>query len=334
METINKKRDIAIDYAKYVAAILVVAIHTSPLTNISTEINFFLTNIVCRVAVPFFAVCTGYYLTLAIYKQKQVDSILKAIKKIAFMYGKWSLFYLVIHLINWYKTVDFNTIITYTIGWCKSFFYSASYFHLWYLICIIYALIAFYIIIKNIPIKYFPFIIGFLWFIEVLEYGYYDFLSPHIQCILNHLFKLGSLFTGTTRLLPLLMVGSIIASSHTRKYNHLGTAISFILLVTEVYILRHIGGERFSFIIFTLPLAYFLFNSILHLESKHNNSKIFADMSMLIYCLHPTIIGLLKEINITNPFILFILTSMGCTIIGFAYYFKFKKQQLKNYLNH
>lgn len=35
------KRNVIIDIAKYIAVIFVVAIHTSPFKNISTEINFF-----------------------------------------------------------------------------------------------------------------------------------------------------------------------------------------------------------------------------------------------------------------------------------------------------
>ena len=326
----NIKRNTSVDYAKYIAAILVVAIHTAPLTEISAEVNFFLTNILCRIAVPFFAVCTGYYLTNAIITQKHLKPIIRIIKKIVYMYVKWSLLYLVIHLINWSKNEDIDTIIHYTIGWCKSFFYSASYYHLWYLISLIYALIAFYIIIKYIHTKYFPHIVIVLWILEVLEYGYYSFLPINIQYYFNLLYKSGNLLTALTRILPLLMVGTLIAKSNFHKYYRIGTIVSFICLIIEVYFIRNIGGKRFSFIIFTLPLAYFLFINILHIHSytKNNNSKKFADLSMLIYCLHPAIIWILKEICIIPPFIIFIVTCIICTIIGYLFYSKSSKRRV------
>lgn len=43
-------RNVVIDIAKYVAAILVVAIHTRPFKTVSPEINFFFCDIVCRFA--------------------------------------------------------------------------------------------------------------------------------------------------------------------------------------------------------------------------------------------------------------------------------------------
>ena len=54
-ENLNK-RNTAIDLAKYVAAILVIGIHTSPFKEISANVDFFFCHLLCRLAVPFFAV--------------------------------------------------------------------------------------------------------------------------------------------------------------------------------------------------------------------------------------------------------------------------------------
>ena len=51
----------AIDRFKLLAAFLVIAIHTSPLTFISPEADYILARVLARVAVPFFFMVTGYF---------------------------------------------------------------------------------------------------------------------------------------------------------------------------------------------------------------------------------------------------------------------------------
>ena len=50
-----------LDKFRLVGALLAVANHTSPLTCISAEADFFLTHILARVAVPFFLMVTGHF---------------------------------------------------------------------------------------------------------------------------------------------------------------------------------------------------------------------------------------------------------------------------------
>lgn len=50
-----------LDRFRLMAAFLVIAIHTSPLTSISEEADFFFTRILARVAVPFFFMITGHF---------------------------------------------------------------------------------------------------------------------------------------------------------------------------------------------------------------------------------------------------------------------------------
>ena len=50
-----------IEIFRILAAFLVVAIHTSPLTIYSVTADFILTRVIARVAVPFFFMVTGYF---------------------------------------------------------------------------------------------------------------------------------------------------------------------------------------------------------------------------------------------------------------------------------
>ena len=53
----------ALDDVRLLAAVLVVAIHTSPLASYSGTADFLLTRVVGRIAVPFFFMTTGHFLS-------------------------------------------------------------------------------------------------------------------------------------------------------------------------------------------------------------------------------------------------------------------------------
>ena len=57
-----KKTLYQVDNFRMIAALLVVAIHVSPLQKISMEADFFFTRVVARVGVPFFFMVSGYFL--------------------------------------------------------------------------------------------------------------------------------------------------------------------------------------------------------------------------------------------------------------------------------
>ena len=51
-----------LDVCRLAAALLVITIHTAPLSDVNTEADFFLTRVLARVAVPYFFMLTGYFL--------------------------------------------------------------------------------------------------------------------------------------------------------------------------------------------------------------------------------------------------------------------------------
>lgn len=60
-EGINKKRINSIDIFRYICAILVVAVHATPFTEINSTIAYIFEAILPRIAVPFFFAISGYY---------------------------------------------------------------------------------------------------------------------------------------------------------------------------------------------------------------------------------------------------------------------------------
>lgn len=57
----ERQRNEAIDISKYLSSILIIGIHTELFSGIDSNLCFFVTQILCRVAVPFFAISTGYF---------------------------------------------------------------------------------------------------------------------------------------------------------------------------------------------------------------------------------------------------------------------------------
>ena len=140
-------------------------------------------------------------------------------------------------------------------------------------------------------------------------------------CILNFLI-ISVLYVSFTRILFLVLVGAMIAKGWYKKTGvYRNTLLCFCMMTVEVVGLKLLGGTRYSFVIFTLPMVYFLFIFILRLGNMLNfDSKKWADISMLVYCLHPVFIILFRKLHISESLIVFILTSIMTTIFCILYY--------------
>ena len=93
-----------IDYFRFIAALLIVAIHTSPLSSFSETGNFICTRIVSRVAVPFFFMTSGFFL-ISRYTCN-AEKLGAFIKKTTLIYGVAILLYIPINVYNGYFKMD------------------------------------------------------------------------------------------------------------------------------------------------------------------------------------------------------------------------------------
>lgn len=83
----NPPRYGGLDAFKVIAALLVVAIHTSPLTTYSPDGDFLLTRSLARVAVPFFFMVTGQFVLGKVLQGRRPFSALwRQVKKILLLY--------------------------------------------------------------------------------------------------------------------------------------------------------------------------------------------------------------------------------------------------------
>ena len=87
----NIKRYDALNIARFIAALLVVAIHTSP---IEGNLGYLLCNVIARVAVPFFFVTSGYFFYIKFKENNGYKKIY--IKKLVVLYTVWYILYFIL----------------------------------------------------------------------------------------------------------------------------------------------------------------------------------------------------------------------------------------------
>lgn len=135
---------IGIDRFRVVAALLVVAVHTSPLASFGDFPDYVLTRILARLGVPFFFAATGFFL-LAPYakdKKRSADAVLRFLKKTGLVYAIAIAIYLPINIYAGHFTSN-QPVVTIL----RLLLLEGTMYHLWYLpaamlgVCIVWGLL-------------------------------------------------------------------------------------------------------------------------------------------------------------------------------------------------
>lgn len=329
-----------IDYFRFIAALLIVAINTSPLSSFSETGNFIFTRIVSRVAVPFFFMTSGFFL-ISRYTCN-AEKLEAFIKKTTLIYGVAILLYIPINVYNGYFKMDnlLPNII-------KDIVFDGTLYHLWYLpASIIGAAIAWYLVKKlNYPKALM--VASVLYLIGLFGDSYYG-ITEKISC-LNSLYTYIFQVTDYTRngifFAPIFFIlGGFIADNRpqiTFGKSFLGFAISLALMLGEAMILHHFDLQRHdSMYVFLLPCMYFLFIVILHFKGKRLVSLRTA--SLIIYIIHPMMIVVIRlfskllhiqKLFVENSIVHYFavcLTSVVFSVVLTAMWNKYKPKKAKH----
>ena len=329
-----------IDYFRFIAALLIVAIHTSPLSSFSETGNFIFTRIVSRVSVPFFFMTSGFFL-ISRYTCN-AEKLGAFIKKTTLIYGVAILLYIPINVYNGYFKMDnlLPNII-------KDIVFDGTLYHLWYLpASIIGAAIAWYLVKKlNYPKALM--VASVLYLIGLFGDSYYG-ITEKISC-LNSLYTYIFQVTDYTRngifFAPIFFIlGGFIADNRpqiTFGKSFLGFAISLALMLGEAMILHHFDLQRHdSMYVFLLPCMYFLFIVILHFKGKRLVSLRTA--SLIIYIIHPMMIVVIRlfskllhiqKLFVENSIVHYFavcLTSVVFSVVLTAMWNKYKPKKAKH----
>ncbi len=139
----------SLDLMKFISAILIIVLHTSPFQSYNALISFGLRNVVTIIAVPFFFCTSGFLLfkKLSVLSQDENGKYFKHyIKRLCIMYGLWSLVYFPFVIYNWTK--DGFSVMS-VLQYIKRFFFEGSYSTIWFLPALIVSATVCYFLHKN-----------------------------------------------------------------------------------------------------------------------------------------------------------------------------------------
>lgn len=312
VKSLVSKQNNSIDLAKFIFAILVVAIHVSPFGSGQSEIigflNFFLRDYVARLAVPFFFIASGYFL----FKKTDINNFeinrsktyaLKILK----LYLIWSAIYFPLSFGNAF--FDKKGFLHGVFAYIKNFILSTSFSHLWYLNALIFAVVIISVLLyKRVSPKLIIVIGALFYFIGLFAQSWFGFIEPlrNIPSVWSAL-KLVKSIIVTTRDglfdgLIYVGIGMLFAFYKIRlnkKQAGAGFVISMVLLFIEAFGLEHLGYSRsHDTYLFLVPAAFFLFAFVRDIELADGDIYMkLRIQSSLIYFIHPYILRLIAVIT-------------------------------------
>ncbi|WP_054024730.1 acyltransferase family protein [Bacillus sp. FJAT-28004] len=315
---VSKPNYSGLDWLKFIAALFVIANHTSPLLSYNEYTDFLFSGIISRLAVPIFFMSTGFFFfrKLTGDKVKDQKALFGYIKKIGWLYSIAILLYIPL---NVYKG-DFSDHFTF-VSFMRDIVFDGTFYHLWYLPALIIGLFITYYLYQKLSLSMLLVIGSLLYAVGLLGDSYYG-ITQNIA-FLKHFYEwMFHIFDYTRNGLfyaPIYLILGIWAAKKpqpARKpiaYAAL-FLVSLALMITEASILKAIQYPRHdSMYVFAWPATYFLFQWAL--SWKGRTGKAFREWRVWIYILHPIAIVLvrgaaefvkLEALFITNSLIHFV----------------------------
>lgn len=301
-----KTRNSSIDIFRFVAALFVVWCHAGVFIELDEKIYMAVTQQLPRFSVAFFFGVAGYYYIAALLKGKA--SLGKQLKAILRVYITWTLIYYAVSFgVN--IILEGEDLGTFLVERVVNFFTKGSYFHLWYIVALIYALIVVTIVHRLAGERGLQVLAGLgvvLTILGALGSVYYPFGSklPVLQMIYdNEYFDLIMKWFGMG--IPYVSLGYIVLKLNTmekqvtNKRIWIGWGITFILYLLEIWFVvwKVAYYERCELMISVyfltiMNLLVLLRNPLPQYQGIANTSR---GISSFMYFSHPLVILVLQK---------------------------------------
>lgn len=286
----------SIDLFRACAALLVVAIHTSPLASYSPTADFVFARLIARVAVPFFIMVTGYFL-LSGSRRDEPRRVYAFCKKVGLIYGLSILAYLPLNAYaGHFEEIDS--------GWklLKMLMFDGTFYHLWYLPAMIVGVALVATLKRYFGMRVAAALSVLLYAIGLLGDSYYGLSAylPAVRAGYERMFMVFDYSRNGLLYVPIFLVlGSWMANREQRdslRTNAWGLLVSGGLLVTEGLALHAHSLQRHdSMYVMLVPCMYFLFRLVAQIPGR--SSKSLRDWSLLLYLVHPWVIVMVEAIG-------------------------------------
>ena len=294
MET--KKNYGGLDIFKMIAAFLVVAIHTSPLTSFNATADFFLTRELARLAVPFFFMVTGHFvLSDRLWGQERdYGPIWRYLGKTGILYGIAILLYLPIGIYagHYEDLTPFRAV--------QMLVFDGTFYHLWYFPALILGILIVCLLGRFCKLGVSMAVTAVLYLIGLFGDSYFGLIAdvPGVSQAYELGFQLFSYTRNGLFLAPIFLVMGAWLKRGSEKTkpvpNAVGFGISFCLMTAEGLILRYYDLQRHDSMYLLLPVCmFFLYRLLLTWNRKSMGA--FRTISTWIYILHPAMIVVVRR---------------------------------------
>lgn len=287
----NTKSDYGIlDRFRVIAAAMVIAIHTSPLATYSAHMDFFLTRVLSRLAVPFFFMVTGQFvLSYALWNQKGERAALRSyLLKLLALYGTAVLLYIPLGVYaGHYQNCTLPSLL-------QMLIFDGTFYHLWYFPAVLLGVLVLCGLERFFTLKTSTCIAALLYGIGLLGDSYYGLISnvPVISNVYEWGFEIFSYTRNGLFMAPLFLIMGVWTAQ--RRFdrllpNALCFAVFLSLMSAEGFTLRYFKLQRHDSMYLMLPLCvWFLYGLLVCRKAKP--CKALRAFSTWLYILHPAMI--------------------------------------------
>lgn len=289
------------DRFRLVGALLVVAIHTSPLTFVSAEADFFLTRILARVAVPFFLMVTGQFVLPRILTPgpRAGRRLLRYLARTGLLYLVCVLLYLPLGIYaGHYREMSPAKIL-------RLLLWDGTFYHLWYFPACMLGMILLYLLSRRLGLRAITRICGILYLLGLAGDSYYGLTAyfPPLRDLCDWGFQIWTYTRNGLFLAPLfLMLGAHMGKWYEPATDEpsadnlpgspvlaMGLALALAGMTGEAFLLRHLESLRHdSMYLLLVPVMYCLYGLLLRRPCPA--CPRLRRISTLIYILHPAVI--------------------------------------------
>ncbi|MBS6864538.1 MAG: serine racemase VanT catalytic subunit [Oscillospiraceae bacterium] len=272
-----------LDVCRLAAALLVITIHTAPLSDVNAEADFFLTRVLARVAVPYFFMLTGYFL-----EKGQWRRVGRTLGKTALLYALSVLLYLPLNLYA-------GAFSPFAPGQLlKELLVDGTFYHLWYLPAVLLGVPVAWGL-RRLGWKGGLAAAGALYLLGLMGDSYYGFAArvPFLKAFYEGLFTVSSYTRNGLFFAPLfLLLGALCTRVHL-KWAWPAAAGFFAAMCAEAFLLKGAGAPRHDSMYVMLPLCMLaLFCGLA--RSNAGRCRAAAGTALWVYLLHPWCIVLVR----------------------------------------
>lgn len=312
----RERYDTGIDWLRLAAAILVIAIHTSPLANFNETGDFILTRVLARIAVPFFFITSGYFLLSRYHDSDR--KLRHFLKKTGWIYGASILLYLPLNFRNGYFSQ--SQLLPELL---KDLIFDGTMYHLWYLPASMLGMLIAWKLVEKLDFSKGLVMALLLYLVGLFGDSYYVVAEklPLLKAFYDRLFELFDYTRNGLFFAPVfLMLGGFIADER-RKLSFVEAGVGFFislgLLLAEALILHRHGFQRHdSMYVFLLPAMYFLFHLVLLWKGRR--IPLLRPASLIVYLIHPLVIAAVWRFSSQNSLFHFGLVCLLSLLFSFA----------------